>query len=321
MKIRQGKLPEGKGMFLWYLFRLADGDMAKLAKALFLENYQWVCVKVVEGRYLFNEYEKERVPYQIDLLDQLAPELKAYGIELHLWGYHYGVTRVGWDQTAKEIPHILNMIGRYQALSYTFNCEKEMRDRPGRRTAAERLCVGVKEGMARTNDSIPDIPLLLSSYKWPYYHPKLPWDIFAKYMDAWAPQVYWEKAHNPASQLLRSINEYQKLADLPIIPAGSAYPNSSIGWEPAPADFQEFNQAAKDRGLKAVYYWEYEYLERNPRWRQEIASHEWDIGDQEPEPDSPPAPEPSPNIDPEEEKEIRNQAYHHAAETVRKLIQ
>jgi hypothetical protein len=274
-------------MYLWRLHRLADGNMEQLADNLHAEKYNWVNVKVVEGQYIFNEYEKDGD--QIPLLDVLAPLLEERGIELHVWGYHYGTTILGWDWTHKEIPCVLQMLGRYGkwVRSYTINAEGEFKTRPGRNTAAQNLCIGIKDGMAVSNDSIPDVPILLCAARFPSLHLGLPWATFLKYVDAVAPMMYWEGAHNPAQQLQRCIREYRELTDVPIIPAGSAYPNSSIGWKPTVEEFNDFDQAAKDAGLLGVCWWEYEYLERNPDWRKAIALHEWSNA----EPTPGPAPE------------------------------
>ena len=140
------------------------------------------------------------------------------------------------------------------------------------------------------NDKVPDIPIAVSSYKFPKYHPELPWDIFARYIDYWCPQVYWEGAHNPKSQLERSVKEYLELAILPIVPAGSAYSSQDGTWSPTITDMNEFNAAVVEMKLPAIYWWELDYLERNAAWKKEIASHFWSQDPAPPPPPQPPTP-------------------------------
>lgn len=286
MKIREGKIPTGKGMFLWMLYRLAGGDMVLLAETLKKEGYNWVCVKVVEGRLIFNPLPRNKeVPSQQELLAVLAPALKERGIELHLWGWYYGSTYGLIDQTTIEAQNTLDQIEKWRPLSFQFNFEHWWK-RIKSRSRAVSLLEKVINGMRATNDTIPDIPIAVSSYKFPSYHQELPWDIFARYVDYWCPQVYWEQAHNPKSQLERSVKEYLGLAKLPIVPAGSAYSSSDGTWSPTVDDIEEFNLAVVEMGLPAIYWWEYEYIERNQAWREEIAIHDWEF----PTPPPPPPP-------------------------------
>jgi len=284
--IREGKLPTGKGMFLWILHRLCDGDMLKLAEQLHRENYQWVCVKVVEGRLTFDPYPREKdIPSQQELLTILAPCLENYGIELHLWGFYYGSTWSLRDNTPYEIERTLEQIAKWRPKSFMVNAETHFK-RSKSRTRARDLLAGIKTGMAGANDSIPDIPIGLSSFKFPTSHPEMPWDIFGQYADYWSPQVYWVAAHNPASQLERSIQQHKDIADLPMIPAGSAYPDSSYRWKPSVSELREFNDAVQEK-YPGILYWEYHYIEDEPSWQDEIASHVWE--------DAPEQPEPTPN--------------------------
>ena len=318
MDIRQGKLPTGKGMFLWTLFRLLGhtswkpallSDMAILADQLKTEGYNWVAIKVVHGRVTFDPLWRDAsVPSQQDYLAALVPELKRVGIELHLWGYYYGShtiiknpkrkhpITIYKDQTPQEIDRTLEQIAKWKPLSFIINAEKQFRDWAKRNSRAESLMKGIREGMALTNDSTPDIPIGFSSFKFPRSHPKLPWATFGKYVDYWAPQVYWEGQHNPVEQLGKSIAQHLEIMDLPIIPAGSAYPSSGVwdfgtgkkGWVPTVEDFDKFDARVQELGLLGIHYWEYHYMEDTPEWQVAIAAHDW--GSEPIEPPTPPDP-------------------------------
>ncbi len=328
MKIRQGRIPTGKGMFLWMLFRLLDksgawpaglSDMAKLADQLAAEGYNWVCIKVVHGRYIFDPFfGNDSIPSQQEYLEALAPELERVGIELHLWGYYFGSRPIYapqkknkpktistyFDQTSQEIARTLEQIEKWKPLSFMVNAEAEFKW-PKSDKRAESLMMGIKQGMALTNNSIPDIPLGLSSFKYPKFHP-LPWETFAKFIDFWAPQVYWVGWHNAVEQLEKSIAQYKAIKDIPIIPAGSAYPQTNIkdritgqGWRPAIEDFDRFDAAVQELGLLGIHYWEYHYIEDNPNWQKAIAAHSWSEMPDPPDPTDPPEPEPEVEIEAE----------------------
>ena len=83
--------------------------------------------------------------------------------------------------------------------------------------------------MDALRSSLPELPMALSSYRFPGYHPQLPWREFLEHYDYNMPQVYWMKAHNPADQLERSVNELTaKKPSLPVIPTGAAFRPSRV---------------------------------------------------------------------------------------------
>jgi len=144
--------------------------------------------------------------------------------------------------------------------------------KPGKESAARIY-------MSELRASLPDIPITLCSYRYPYYHLELPWKAFLEKCDFHMPQVYWEQSHNPGYQLTRSLNEFRKLEQeldlpqLPYIPVGAAYRQAN--WWPTVADVDEFDAKAKELGLQGLawYRWghavEYEL-------DSAIAEHEWD---------------------------------------------
>lgn len=279
MKIRDGKLPTGKGMFIWLLERCSGGDMNKLVEECLIMKFNWVSIKVANGVSVYKgSYWTGR--QQQALLDQVVPLLKAAGIEVHFWGYSYGL------RPGRESNPILEMIAKHKPLSYTINAEKEYKE-PGMANAASVHIKAIKWGMEiSASDEIPDIPILLSSYRWPSVHPEFPWRAFADLIDAWNPQVYWQGASNPVDQLIRSVKENQKIKNVPVIPAGTIYPHGN--WWPTPAQLRRFDAAAQNLGLLGVHYWEWYYGEtKKPELWQEIKTHSWE------DLPEPPTPEPS----------------------------
>lgn len=291
MNLREGRIPTGKGMFIWLLSRLDNGNMTALADRLQAEGYSWVAVKMVNGSWLFGgTWDPVAQEYpQYRLLEELIPLLKARGIELHGWGYYYGKSLSSGEpsQVQAEIAVTLEAMQKYQPLSYMLDCEAEYK-RPGMGPLADEFCRGLKAGMAVSGDEIKDIPLALSSFRFPTYHPELPWSSFVPYMDYWAPQVYYQGDTSPNGsqlQLERALQEYQDLKPLPFVPAGTVYPEGS--WWTSPEQLELFNQICKSNpDILGVNYWEYYYpIQFKPELLGVLASFEWPGEDT-------PAPEP-----------------------------
>jgi hypothetical protein len=103
---------------------------------------------------------------------------------------------------------------------------------------------------------LPDIPIALSSYRYPSFHPQVPWKDFLEKCDFNMPQVYWMQNHNPADQLMRSVREFQALVPFrPIIPTGAAFRED--GWSPTVDDVVEFMDTARSLNLAGVNFWEW----------------------------------------------------------------
>ena len=268
MKIRDGKLPEGKGMFVWILSRCAGGNMFRLVEKCKAAGIKWVSIKVANGTsiykgswYLGNKQQA--------LLDELVPLAKAANIEIHFWGYTYG------KYPGKEVGPIIEMITKHRPNSYTINAEKEYKCPAGKQAAIDHAS-GIRWAMQiSSSDNIFDIPIGLSSYRWPSVHPEFPWKEFMPFIDFHNPQVYWQGADNPVAQLNRSVDELRKLKDIPIIPAGTMYPHKS--WKPTPDHIYEFCNIAQAIGLPAVHFWEWYYAEKKyPELWKALAEFNWD---------------------------------------------
>ncbi len=99
---------------------------------------------------------------------------------------------------------------------YVIDAESQYKD-PAKKAAAIHY-------MKRLRTALGSTPIALTSYRFPSFHPQLPWREFLDRCDFNIPQVYWEFNHNPAIQLTRSVREFQEMTPFrPIIPAGPAY--------------------------------------------------------------------------------------------------
>ena len=115
---------------------------------------------------------------------------------------------------------------------------------PGRVNAARHY-------MDRLRRAFPNLPMALSSYRFPSYHPQLPWKEFLDKVDYNMPQVYWEKAHNPEPQLQRTLREFEAKSPFrPVIPTGPTYRTGR--WAPSVEDTNKFMDTVKGLDLKGA---------------------------------------------------------------------
>jgi hypothetical protein len=131
---------------------------------------------------------------------------------------------------------------------YVIDAEAEYKQ-PGRDAAARQF-------MSALRKSLPNFPIALSSYRYPSYHPQIPWKEFLEKCDYNMPQVYWMQNHNPGEQLTRSVQEFESLAPYrPIIPTGAAFRQNN--WQPTVDDILEFLNTARSLNLNGVNFWEW----------------------------------------------------------------
>ena len=122
-------------------------------------------------------------------------------------------------------------------------------EQPGRSSAAHLYMTTLRAGLK--------VPIALSSYRFPNYHPDFPWSDFLLSCDLHMPQVFWELAHNAGEQLIESKRQCDALPNArPFIPTGAAYPAS--GWSPTAQDITDFMNTAEVLGLPAVNFFDWE---------------------------------------------------------------
>ncbi|MEJ2412118.1 MAG: nuclear transport factor 2 family protein [Anaerolineales bacterium] len=249
----------GKGMFIWKIQNCHNGSVSEITRRAVNSNYSHVLVKIANGIYSYN-YDWEK---NIDLVPPLVAALKAEGIQV--WGWHY----LFGDQPGQEASKAISRIRQLGVDGYVLNAEGHYK---GKYTAATTF-------MNQLTSSITDIPIALSSYRYPNYHPQLPWNEFLKKCDLTMPQVYWMFSNNPGAQLKKSIAEFQNLKYTPpIFPTGAAF--TEYGWTPTVSEIVEFMQTAKNLKLSGFNFWEWgnmhTYLPAG--YYRAIRDFEWDAG-------------------------------------------
>ena len=234
---------QGKGYYIWRVLYTEGGDAQAILDLMKEANLTHVLVKVAQGTLNYN-YDRQR---RIDLAAPLIRFLKKEGVVV--WGWHYIVGEDPLSEARKAIQRVREL----DLEGYIVNAEQEFK-RPGMDVAARKY-------MYELRNALPDTNIALSSYRFPSYHPQFPWKAFLENCDLNMPQVYWEGAHNPDVQLIRSVREFQNYSIYrPIIPTGAAY--TADGWKPTPEDALTFLNTVKSLQLPATNFWSWEHCRR-----------------------------------------------------------
>lgn len=250
----------GKGMYIWKILNCHNGSISEITRRAVQANYSHVLIKVANGIYSYN-YDWDN---KIDLVPPLVAALKSEGIQV--WGWHYLFGDQPWEEAAKAISRIREL----GVEGYVLNAEGYYK----------KKYIEAATFMDQLKAAITDIPIALSSYKYPSYHPALPWNQFLKKCDLNMPQVYWKWAENPGAQLEKSIADNMSLKYTPpIFPTGSAY-TSSDGWTPSVDEIKEFMNKSKELNLPGFNFWEWGNLHNflPDEYYRTIRDFEWDSG-------------------------------------------
>jgi hypothetical protein len=229
---------EGKGFFTWKIPNCEHGDANLIASQARNAGLTHLVVKVADGTVVYNgNWGDPR-----DYTTPLVTALRVNGIKV--WGWHY----IYGDNPTAEANIAITRIRQYNLDGYVLDVEKEYKE-SGKQASAKRF-------MSSLKTACPNVPLALSSYRYPSLHPQVPWKEFLEKCDLNMPQVYWMKAHNPADQLARSVKEFStKQPSLPVVPTGAAFRES--GWQSTDAEVLEFLKKAKELNLSGVNFWEW----------------------------------------------------------------
>jgi hypothetical protein len=234
----------GKGYFIWQLPRCDGGDPERIVARAQAANLSHVLIKIADGPFWAYNYNKDE---DIDYVPPVVEALHEAGIQAWGWHYVYGEDPIGEARLAVRRMRSLGMDG------YVINAEGEYRDKD-MAPAARRFMKAVREGM-------PDIPMALSSYRFPKRHYVFPFAEFLAECDYAMPQVYFQGAHNPEEQLVRSLEQYMELKPArPVIPTLSTY--ASGDWRPTPEELTRWMDQARELGLNAMNAWSWDYAVR-----------------------------------------------------------
>lgn len=234
----------GKGFFIWKIQDCERGDPDAIACAAQEAGFTHVLIKIADGNYTYNVDKTTK----IDRVPAVVAALRSRGIQPWGWHYVYGYDPLGEARIAIRRVQEFNLAG------YVIDAEVEYKE-PGRATTARRY-------MAELRKALPNFPIALSSFRFPSYHPQLPWREFLEDCDYNMPQVYWEQAHNPSAQLARSLREFRALTPYrPVIPTGPAYKWN--GWRPTEDDLKTFLDTVTANDVPAVNFFSWDECRRD----------------------------------------------------------
>lgn len=226
----------GKGMFIWMIRHTMGGDVNLIADTLEAAGITNAWIKVADGsgRYNIDPWGQDRVP-------GLVAALRMRGISAWGWQYIYG------RYPDSEADMAIRRIREFDLDGFVVNAELEFK--------AAGMGEVAKRYMRRLRNAFPDLPIGISSYRFPILHREFPFDAFLAFCDFAAPQVYWAGATNAGAQLVRCLNEYKNLSvKRPIYPTGAAY--QEHGWTATANQMIDFMQTAKNYKLPGFNFWE-----------------------------------------------------------------
>ena len=247
---------QGKGFFLFQIPECEGGDPAAILAAAQTAGFSHVLVKIADGVKPFGID-----PAGSDYTLRVVQALRGAGIAVWGWHYVYGNNPSAEADVAIRRTQTLGLDG------YVVDAEQEYKQ-PGKAAAARQF-------MAAVRSALDNIPIALSSYRFPNYHPELPWAVFLEKCDLHMPQVYWEQAHNAGAQLRESKRQCDALPNArPYIPTGATYGTSV--WNPTAVDVTDFLNTARDLGLPAANFFDWDFCRKSlPKLWAAIADFDW----------------------------------------------
>ncbi|NIS79149.1 MAG: hypothetical protein GTO14_02755 [Anaerolineales bacterium] len=253
----------GKGYFIWQVPRCDGGDPKAIVASAREAGLTHVLIKIADGPNWQYNVDKETGE---DWVPPIVAELRNAGIQP--WGWHYimGYDPVGEARLAVSRTRALGLDG------YVIDAEVEFKKR-GKDVAARRFMELLRSGLE-------DLPIALSTYRFPNLHREFPYDEFMELCDYAMPQVYFERANNPEEQLDRCVEQYLSLPHArPVIPTAPTYTHGK--WRPSADEILRLLQRAKDIGLSAVNAWSWDYARRPEHmdmW-EAVANFDWEVGE------------------------------------------
>jgi hypothetical protein len=229
----------GKWVWVWQWRRAEGGDAEAVARRLLWAGCRGALVKAYDGPRWF----PQGTPWR-----DICRALRAHGLLVGGWGYHYG------QDIAGEARRALETAAYGEADLLVLDVEGEFKGRP---EAAQELLQRLREGLG------PHYPLYFSSYALPRYHRSFPFAPFAAACQGAVPQLYWNAFRRPLAWSLAAM--YQDYAALGLgperlYPAAGLYQEGTVPY-PAPEEVGEFVRLALERGSPGVSFWSYQHMD------------------------------------------------------------
>ncbi len=250
----------GKGMYVWKLHRIAGGNVQAMVRKALDAGLTHVIIKVADGAD----------PYNVDLAGPATDAFKAAGIQV--WGWAWLWMRSPF-QEAEVAAHRVNTLGMD---GFVVNAEH-----PTKGKYAEAQVY-----METLRERINEVPIGLSSYRYPHLHTTLPWKEFLTPSDLDMPQMYWV-GEQPADCVRNSLARHQAFPFArPIIPTGAAYGEQygNSYFRAQPEEIVEFLNTVRANNLPAANFWSWDWTEAHgPDLWEAIADYDWPVESGEPQ--------------------------------------
>ena len=258
-------LPAGIGLYVWNVEDMPDNWEAEFQDM----DITWIAVKIADG---VNSSNLRRLPDGSKVDDILMPFVQSarqVGMQVLGWQYAYGFN------PEDEAEKAARRMGKFALDGFIIDAEHQYK---GKHAQAKQYSKMLRQLM-------PDIPIGLSTYRFPELHPTLPYEKFLDICKFNAPQVYWN-AGKAGVELAESHRQYAKIKSLPFIAAGRSYYGEGFP-KPTPAETTEFLTVARGLNCPAALFWSADRLWHRtqplPEICKAIADYKW-VGTGEPIP-------------------------------------
>lgn len=253
-------LVKGKGIYVWQIWRC--GPVEQIIENVKRAGMTHIIPKIADGNY---EYAKNST-----YLNELLYLAHKNGIKVVPYQFVYGV------YAESEGIRAVKELNKYPYDGFVINAESAYRDLPDPARAAVKYSEIVR-------NAFPNLPIYLSTFRYPSVHRPFPFESFLQYCDAAMPQVYWMQANGTVPyQLNRTISEYEAIdPGVVIIPTGAAF--NEHGWAATPEDQKIFVDETKKHKLQGCNWWEYRHaFILRPELGQAIIDSPFEVEDDEP---------------------------------------
>jgi hypothetical protein len=229
----------GKWVWVWQWPRADGGDPGTVAARLRAAGCRGVLVKAYDGP----GWSHQGQPWR-----EICRALRAHGLLVGGWGYHYGQDVEGEARRAVETASY----GEADLLVLDVEAEFE-----GRPDAAASLVMRLRQELGQS------YPLYFSTFALPRYHRPFPFAPFAEGCQGAAPQLYWNAFRLPMAWSLAAMyKDYGLLGLGParLFPVAGLYEEGTVPY-PRPEDVSAFIRLALERGSRGVSFWSYQHMD------------------------------------------------------------
>ena len=238
---------DGKGMWIWQIKNCEGGDLGAIVAKAQAAHLSHVIIKVADGTGYGPSTEPAKYP-------KLVRRLQDVGIQAWVWQYVYA------NHPTAEAEWGARLANKVGADGFVIDAEVEYK---GKYSRADTYATVLRSHLD------DDIPIALSSYYLPSYHPTIPWKQFLAVCDLNMPQIYW-CSHSPVWAVQKSIVENRKFG-VPVFPTIGGHTRI---WHRANTQKLAIAEIAKF-GLLGFNVWSWQHMGK-ARWNYLMSIDDFD---------------------------------------------